>query len=228
MNLEDLSFQGREQSYLLMSKILPREKLKKLGVSNLKDEELLAIILGTGSKNEDVFKLSKKIVNTFGVKGLKSIDLETLLQVDGLGLAKASRILCAIELGRRMFSQSNEVIRNLEDVYKILLPYANENAEVLIAILLDGYKRVIKIEMLAKGRKNIVNVHYRDIVEACILNNANYLILAHNHPSNNLKPSSEDLEFTKNLNNFLKHLEIELIEHVIFSKIGYIGLLNKI
>ncbi|MCS7245476.1 MAG: DNA repair protein RadC [candidate division WOR-3 bacterium] len=228
MNLGDLSFQGREQLYLLMNKILPREKLKKLGVNNLKDEELLAIILGTGSKNEDVFKLSKKIINTFGIKGLKSINLETLLQIDGLGLAKASRIICAIELGKRIFSQSGEIIRSLDDVYKILIPYTYENSEVLVVVLLDGFKRVIRVEMLAKGRKNIVNVHYRDIVEICILNSANYIILAHSHPSNNLKPSNEDLEFTKKLANFLKHLEIELIEHVIFSKIGYIGLLNKI
>jgi len=211
-----------------MTKILPREKLKKLGVHNLKDEELISIILGTGNKKEDVFKLSKKIINAFGLKHLKNINLETLLQIEGLGLAKASRILCAIELGRRLFSNSNEIIRNLEDAYKILIPYLNENSEVLIAILLDGYKRLIRTEMLAKGRKNIVNVHYRDIVEVCILNNANYLILAHNHPSNNLRPSNEDIEFTKKLKAFLKHLEIELIEHIIFSKNGYIGLLNGI
>jgi len=210
-----------------MNKILPREKLKKFGVKNLKDEELLAVIIGTGYKKENVFKLSKKIIDLFGLKNLKDVSIDTLLQVEGLGLAKASRIICAIELGRRMFSSfNNEVIRNLDDIYKILIPYTYENSEVLIAILLDGHKRLIRSEMLAKGRKNIVNVHFRDIVEVCILNNASFLILAHNHPSNNLKPSIEDLEFTKKLKQLLKHLEIELLEHIIFSRNGYIGLIN--
>ncbi len=209
-----------------MNRILPREKLIKLGVKNLKDEEILAILIGTGNKNEDVFKLSKKIINTIGLKNLRSITIDTLLQVDGLGIAKASRILCAIELGRRLFSSLDEVITSLDDVYRILTPYASSSGEILIALLLDGYRRLIKVEMLAKGRKNIVNVHYRDIVETCILNGANYLILAHNHPSNNLTPSLEDLEFTKNLKQFLKHLEIELLDHVLFSKNGYISLLN--
>jgi DNA repair proteins len=128
-----------------------------------------------------------------------------------------------------MFSNfNNEVIRSLDDIYKILIPYTYENNEVLIAILLDGHKRLIRTEMLAKGRKNIVNVHFRDIVEVCILNNASFLILAHNHPSNNLKPSNEDLEFTRKLKQLLKHLEIELLEHIIFSKNGYISLINNL
>ncbi len=187
-----------------MNKILPREKLIKLGVKNLKDEELIAIIIGTGNKNEDVFQLSRKIVNTIGLKNLKDIDIKTLLQIDGLGIAKASRIISSIELGRRLFSNSGEIIKSLDDIYKILIPYTSETSEILLAILLDGYKRLIRVEMLAKGRKNIVNVHYRDIVEICILNNANYLILAHNHPSNSLIPSSQDIEFTKKLKQFLK------------------------
>ncbi|MEO0143880.1 MAG: DNA repair protein RadC [candidate division WOR-3 bacterium] len=211
-----------------MNKILPREKLIKLGVKNLKDEELIAIIIGTGNKNEDVFQLSRKIVNTIGLKNLKDIDIKTLLQIDGLGIAKASRIISSIELGRRLFSNSGEIIKSLDDIYKILIPYTSETSEILLAILLDGYKRLIRVEMLAKGRKNIVNVHYRDIVEICILNNANYLILAHNHPSNSLIPSSQDIEFTKKLKQFLKHLEIELLEHIIFSKNGYFGILNSI
>ncbi len=211
-----------------MNRILPREKLIKLGVKNLKDEEILAILIGTGNRNEDVFKLSKKIINTIGLKNLRSITMDTLLQIDGLGIAKAGRILCAIELGRRLFSSFDEMITSLDDIYRILTPYTSTSSEILIALLLDGYRRLIKVELVAKGRKNIVNVHYRDIVEICILNGANYLILAHNHPSNNLTPSAEDLEFTKNLKQFLRHLEIELLDHVVFSKNGYISLLGRL
>ncbi|MEO0203314.1 MAG: DNA repair protein RadC [candidate division WOR-3 bacterium] len=209
-----------------MNRILPREKLRKIGVKNLRDDELIAIIIGTGNKKENVLKLSKRITNTIGMKNLKNVDIETLLQIEGLGIAKATRIISAIELGRRLFSNSNQVIRSTEDIYKVLIPYLNEQSEVLLAVLLDGHKRLIRVEMIAKGRKNIVNVHYRDIVESCILNNANYIILAHNHPSNNLKPSFEDVEFTRNLKKFLKNLEIELLDHIIFSKVGFYSILN--
>ncbi len=206
--------------------MLPREKLLKVGVENLTDEELIALILGTGNRKEDVFQLSRKILSILGTTGLKRMDVKQLASMDGLGIAKASRLVSAVELGRRLFSYDGRSISSMEEVFSMLRKYSYERQELLVVFYLDGGMRLIREELVAKGRGNVVNVHVRDIVQGAFENHASYLILAHNHPSGILKPSEEDLKLTKKISDVLRELEMELVEHVIFSKEGYICMLR--
>ena len=126
----------------------PREKLLKKGAKNLKDYELVAILLGTGVKGKDVFALSREIVRLFE-KDFISLDLEKLLNIHGLGVAKASQIISAIELSRRYLIKQNKKITNADDVYKELRAYHEKRQEYFLALYLDGANHLCETKVIA-------------------------------------------------------------------------------
>ncbi|WP_187646777.1 RadC family protein [Nitrosophilus labii] len=201
----------------------PREKLLEKGVGALKDYELVAILLGSGVKGKDVIKLSREIVKLFR-DDFDSIDLEKLLQIHGLGIAKASQIVSAIELSKRYLLKQYKIITSAKDVYEELKEYYDKKQEYFLSIYLDGANRICQKRVVTIGTLNQSLVHPREVFAPAIENRCASIIVAHNHPSNNLTPSSEDLSVTQKLQQSGKILGIELLDHIIFSKDGFISL----
>ena len=121
----------------------PREKLLKKGVESLKDYELLAIVLGSGTKDKDVLKLSREIIKLFE-DDFENISLEKLTAIHGLGMAKSSQILSAIELSKRYLIKQNKKITNAQDIYDELQEYKTKKQEYFIVITLDGANHIIE------------------------------------------------------------------------------------
>ena len=198
----------------------PREKLARKGAQALKDYELLAILLGSGTKEKDVFALSKEIVHLFE-KEFETIDLEKLQQIHGLGLAKASQILSAIELSRRYLIKQNRQIRRAEDIYEELAAYRAKKQEHFLSITLDGASHIIQTRVVFIGTLNQSLVHPREVFADAIGDRAASVIVAHNHPSGQLRPSDADKHVTQRLVEVSRLVGIELLDHLIISREGY-------
>ena len=201
----------------------PREKLLSKGAKSLKDYELVAILLGSGIKGKDVIKLSKEIVKLFE-DDFTALDLDKLLNIHGLGVAKASQIISAIELSKRYLIKQNKKISSAKDVYDELSDYHNKKQEYFLSIYLDGANHICQTSVITIGTLNQSLVHPREVFAPAIENRCASIIVAHNHPSGVLKPSTEDLAVTKRLKESGKLLGIELLDHVIFTKNDYFSL----
>ncbi len=202
----------------------PREKLDKLGEKALKDYELMAILLGTGIKGKDVITLAKELIKLLN-NNFETLNLEKLLSIHGLGKAKASQILSAIELSKRYLIQSNHKrISSSEDVYKELQAYKYKQQEYFLALYLDGANHLIDTHIITIGTLNQSLVHPREVFSYAIEKRCASIIVAHNHPSGILKPSYEDISVTKRLQESAKILGIELLDHIIFTKNGFYSL----
>lgn len=198
----------------------PREKLKDKGVLSLCDEELLAILLGSGSATQDVLSLSKVILKQL-TPDSPIPKFETLCKISGIGPAKASVILSAIEFGRRRTQESSIKILTPKDIYGIVMPYANHKQEHLIVISLNGAQEVIAIRVISVGLVNQTQVHPREVFADPLTDRASSIVVAHNHPSGSLAPSPEDHAVTQKLIDAGKILGIPLLDHIIFSSKGF-------
>lgn len=198
----------------------PREKLLAKGAQALRDYELLAVLLGSGTQGKDVIKLSKEIAALFE-RDFETLTLERLTAIHGLGDAKSMQILSAIELSRRYLIKQNVKITSAADVHRELDAYVNKKQEHFIVITLDGANHIIEKRVVFVGTLNQSLVHPREVFADAICDRAASLIIAHNHPSGQLSPSSADMQVTKRLKEVAKMVGIELLDHVILSKEGY-------
>ena len=201
----------------------PREKLIKKGANALKDYELLAILLGSGVQGKDVISLSNEIIKLFE-DDFENLNLEKLLSIHGLGLAKASQILSSIELSRRYLIKQNKKITSANDVYKELKEYHNKKQEYFLALYLDGANHLIQTKIITIGILNQSLVHPREVFSYAIEKRCASIIVAHNHPSGILEASNEDINVTKRLKESGKILGIELIDHLIITNDGFVSL----
>ena len=201
----------------------PREKLIKKGANALKDYELLAILLGSGVQGKDVIKLSQEIIKLFE-DDFENLNLEKLLSIHGLGLAKASQILSSIELSRRYLIKQNKKITSAKDVYEELKEYHNKKQEYFLALYLDGANHLIQTKIITIGILNQSLVHPREVFSYAIEKRCASIIVAHNHPSGILEASNEDINVTKRLKESGKILGIELLDHLIITNNGYLSL----
>ena len=201
----------------------PREKLIKKGANALKDYELLAILLGSGVQGKDVIKLSQEIIKLFE-DDFENLNLEKLLSIHGLGLAKASQILSSIELSRRYLIKQNKKITSAKDVYEELKEYHNKKQEYFLALYLDGANHLIQTKIITIGILNQSLVHPREVFSYAIEKRCASIIVAHNHPSGILEASNEDINVTKRLKESGKILGIELLDHLIITNDGYLSL----
>jgi len=204
----------------------PREKLLNKGVQHLKDYELVAIVLGSGIKGKDVIKLSKEIVKLFE-DDFNSLDLQKLLSIHGLGVAKASQVISAVELSRRYLIKQNKKITDASDVYEELKKYRDKRQEYFLSLYLDGANHLCETRVITIGTLNQSLVHPREVFAPAIEQRCASIIVAHNHPSGVLSPSKEDIEVTKRLQESGKILGIELLDHLIFTKNGYVSLRDE-
>ena len=201
----------------------PREKLIKKGANALKDYELLAILLGSGVQGKDVIKLSQEIIKLFE-DDFENLNLEKLLSIHGLGLAKASQILSSIELSRRYLIKQNKKITSAKDVYEELKEYHNKKQEYFLALYLDGANHLIQTKIITIGILNQSLVHPREVFSYAIEKRCASIIVAHNHPSGILDASNEDINVTKRLKESGKILGIELLDHLIIINDGFVSL----
>ncbi len=198
----------------------PREKLLAKGVEALKNEELLAILLGSGVQGKDVRKLSKEIIVMMD-KGIDELSLKGLCDIHGLGIAKASQILASLELSKRYLIKSNKRITDAKDVYDELKAFSTKSQEHFLTITLDGASHIINTRTVFIGTLNQSLVHPREVFADAIADRAAGIIIAHNHPSGTLEASRADVQITQRLKEVSKLVGIELLDHVILSKHGY-------
>lgn len=204
----------------------PRERFIKYGVNYLSNEELLSIVLKTGYKGYSVKDLSNNILKEIkDITDLKDISLNKLINIKGIGKVKAITLLSSIELGRRVYSIKDSInikLNNSKEIYNFIkdkLIYKKQ--EYFYCIYLDNNNKLIDNKLLFIGTLNKSNVHPREIFKYAYINNSNKIVLIHNHPSNNVLPSKEDILFTKNIIEIAKIQDIHVIDHLIIGNNNY-------
>ncbi len=204
----------------------PREKLAARGAQALKNDELMAVLLGSGVRGKDVRKLSREIValmdRHFDASDA-ALTLDTLCAVHGLGMAKASQILAALELSGRYLSRSNRRITSAADVYNELKSFSTKAQEHFLVITLDGASHIINTRTVFIGTLNRSLVHPREVFADAIADRAAGIIIAHNHPSGVLDASHADRQITQRLKEVSNLVGIELLDHVILTRDGYVS-----
>lgn len=206
----------------------PIERLNRVGAENLSDSELLAILLNTGSKNENVIDMSNRLISMYGLSSLSSCSLNELRLIKGIGFSKASRIISAFELSKRVNSGKicEKVIRNSSDVAAYYMEkLKDKKKEYFIAVFLDSKNKMIKDEVVSIGTLNSSLIHPREIFKSAIKESANSLILVHNHPSGDPTPSIEDENVTSKLIEAGKLVDIKVLDHIVVGRDGYRSLI---
>ncbi len=204
----------------------PREKIKQHGINSLSDAELLAVVLGAGTKSKDVMQIANELLVTFnGLNNLQNVELEELLVVHGIGQVKASTLYAIFEICKRANRQKYYLKKELickpyqvEELCSEMKSYEQEN---VVLICLNVKMELIAKERIFVGQLSSVNINPREIFKKAFLRNAYSIILVHNHPSGNAAASDDDLVATSSLVESAKLLEILLIDHIIIANSGY-------
>lgn len=210
----------------------PRERLKEYGSEYLSNEELIAIILKTGSKGYSVNEVSLKLLEIIGdIGSLKDIGINKLIEITGIGEVKAISLKAAIELGRRVYMDNAKevmVIKDSRDIYNLLKDKVYlKKQEYFYCIYLDTKHRVIDKKCLFVGTLNNSTVHPREIFKEAYLLSANKIVVVHNHPSGDTTPSKADIMLTKKIYEIGLVHGIELVDHVIIGSLGYFSFLDN-
>jgi len=198
----------------------PRERFLKQGKESLSDAELLAIILRTGTINENVVDMSNRLIKEHSLEKLFDCSLKELQQIKGIGPNKAMQILSISELGKRYNNSQFPVskIASAKDVYNLFKEkLRNEKQENFYVLILNTQNYIIKEELISKGVLDAAILHPREVFRPAIKNSASKIILIHNHPSGNPEPSEEDIEMTKILIQSGKLINIRVLDHVIIG-----------
>ena len=205
----------------------PREKLMLKGKSVLSDAELIAILIGSGSRNESAVGLSKRILASVNnnLNALGKLSIQQLMTFKGIGEAKAISILAAMELGRRRRSEDTielQKITSSKAVFEIMQPIIGELLhEEFWVLYLNNANKVIYKSQISKGGITGTVADTRIIFKIALEQNAVGLILTHNHPSGNLKPSDADIQITKKLKIAANQLEFTILDHIIITENDY-------
>ena len=201
----------------------PREKLVRLGAEALSNAELLAILIGSGSPKESAVDLMKRVLNDCknNLNTLGKLSLRELCQYNGIGEAKAITILAACELGKRRQreeAEKRESILSAADIYQYMHPRMQDlDVEEAWILLMNQNAKLIRAERISHGGISETAVDVRVIIREAILNNATMLALCHNHPSNSVKPSSEDDRLTSSVKQACNLMRIYFLDHVIVT-----------
>ena len=201
--------------------LMPREKLESSGASSLSNEELLALILGSGSHECSVFELSRRLSEFLSTE-TSVPTLERLRKIRGLGKVKAAQILACLELsGRFILSDKAIPVSVPEDILSRVAYMKYESQEHLVVISLNSANYIVRIHELTTGLVNQTPVHPREAFAMAIEDRAVSVIFVHNHPSGSLEPSPEDISITRVLCAAGKILQIPVLDHIIIGKRGF-------
>ena len=211
----------------------PREKLLSQGRRSLTDAELIAILIGSGSRQETAVELSKRILHSFenDLDKLGRLSVKELSKFRGIGEAKAISIISAMELGRRRREAEVPKVSQIScsrDIYNLLHRYfADLNHEEFWIVLLNRANYVLSQHLISKGGQAGTVADPKMIFQAALENHAASIILSHNHPSGNLKPSQADINLTKKLRDAGQLLDISVLDHVIFTNSSYFSFADE-
>lgn len=202
--------------------MLPREKYLEKGIDNLSDMELIAILVGSGVKGRDFLSVSKSVISK--VRGVISkkgnLDVSDIIKVEGIGIVTAMKILCGIELGRRLYdlgSKEKSLVRNSQEAYAILKDIGKKKQEYIIALFLNSRFEVLDRRVICIGSLDGVSVFPRDIIIPALELNASSVVIAHNHPSGDTTPSQEDIAITKRIEQGLELVGLNLLDHIVIG-----------
>ncbi|MCK1996558.1 DNA repair protein RadC [Psychrobacillus psychrodurans] len=210
----------------------PRERLLRQGASSLSNQELIAILLRTGTKQESVLHLANSVLNYFEqIQELKNASIEEITAVKGIGQAKAVQLLAAVELGKRLSQQKTDekfTIRSPKDAATYLMhDMTSLKQEHFVVLFLNVKNQILHKQTIFIGSLNASIVHPREIFREAVKRSAASIICAHNHPSGNPTPSTEDIDVTKRLYEAGILMGIELLDHVIIGDHQFISLKEK-
>jgi DNA repair protein RadC len=211
----------------------PREKLLYKGKNTLSDAELLAILIGSGSRNETAVDLCKRILKDkdFQLKRLSKMSVEELQTYKGIGEAKAITIVAALELGKRHGNADIPLfpkIKSSKDAYTVLKPiYSDFAHEEFWVLYLDNSNKVIKRYQISKGGMTSTVVDSRIIFKKALLSGAVAIILSHNHPSGSLRPSEQDKALTNKIKEASAFMDIKLLDHIIVTDKSYFSFADE-
>lgn len=198
----------------------PREKLVAKGAENLKDSELLAILLRTGKAGKNVIEIASQILTKHSKKRLLQMTYEDLIKISGIDSAKATTLLAAFELSKRALEVDDSnlpIISTPKDVIAQLTELHHNKREHFVALYLNARSQLVHKETISMGTLNANLVHPREVFEPALKHSAAGIMVAHNHPSGDPKPSEDDLEITKRLTDAGKTMGVELLDHVIIA-----------
>jgi DNA repair protein RadC len=205
----------------------PREKLARKGVSSLSDCELMEVILGRGTKDNDVRKMSKEIIDLIGRahQGLRYDELEA---IKGVGPSKASQVLACYEIGRRIFASDTITrVTKPEDILPLMTEIRQKKQEHFICLTLNGAGEILGNRTITVGLLNHSLVHPREVFAEAITDRAASIICVHNHPSGSLEPSSQDISITNQLKEAGSLIGIQLIDHIIVTRNGHTSMRER-
>ena len=211
----------------------PIEKLLVNGPEVLSNAELLAVILRTGTKGENVISLSTRILSEFdGLNGLLEVGISEITSIKGIKNIKASQILAMVELFKRFntlkLTRTNQRISSPNDIGRLLInEMMNLKQEVLKLIMLDTKNNIIGIKDVFKGSLNTSIVHPREVFKEALKKSSSSIIICHNHPSGDPTPSKEDINITVRLKECGRIMGIDLLDHIIIGKEKFISLKEK-
>lgn len=199
----------------------PREKLSRLGPKNLSVAELIAILLGVGTKKEEVLSMAQRIIKEYGEKSIANeTNPHKMSEALNIPVGKSSQIVASFELGRRFFASQDGravYVRNAEQAYDYLCEIGASKKEQLKGIYLNSRYKVIHDEVISVGTLTSNLVHPREVFQPAIEHGAIAVIVAHNHPSGNPEPTAEDIEVTKQLLKAGEVLGIDLLDHLVIG-----------
>lgn len=211
----------------------PREKLLAQGRRTLSDAELIAILIGSGSRTETAVELSRRILASLenDLEKLGKLSVSELSKFKGIGEAKAISIIAALELGRRRRESAavrTDQISSSRDVYELLRrQFADLNHEEFWIVLLNRSNRVLSRHLISKGGQAGTIADPKIIFQTALENHSASIILSHNHPSGNLKPSQADLQLTRKLKDAGDLLDISVLDHLIFADSTYLSFADE-
>lgn len=206
---------------LLPKSDLPRERLKKLGAGALKTEELVAILLRTGTRGENVLHLAERLLRVKGgLSELARLPFSEITRIKGVGETKATQLYAAFELGRRLLVASPEdrpVVKSPQDAVNLLTDMCVLEQEVMRTLLLDRKNRVLAVPTIYRGSLHTTVVRVNELFREAVRENASAIIVAHNHPSGDPTPSAEDIAVTREIVQAGKILDIDVLDHVVIG-----------
>lgn len=210
----------------------PRERLLQYGASQLSNSELIAILLRVGSAGESVLNLSTRVLSTYGgLGGVAKASLSELCTLHGISDAKACQLMAALELGRRLSSLQPDdrvIIRSPQDVFNLLSAEMSFlDQEHLRVLLLNTKNEVLGTREIYKGNVNSAVVRVAEVIRPAIRDNCPNIIIAHNHPSGDPTPSTEDILVTRQIGTCAGMMDIKLLDHVIIGNQRYVSLKER-
>ncbi len=194
----------------------PRERLLCHGAAALGDAELLSLLVGFGVRGSSVEAIAASLLTLVDSRGMET-DLEEIRAIPGIGAARAAQLMAALEFCRRRFRPAGMRIRSPEDVLPAVRHFADRLQEHFLCVSLNGAYEVNAVRIVSIGLVNRTIVHPREVFAEPLKDRAAAVVVAHNHPSGNVEPSSEDREITERLASAGRILGVQLLDHVIFS-----------